>query len=302
MIASAARGPYRLQCAIAPERPLPDAASVSIDDHAAAHDMTAYLIGSAIAVSALSRAIPDHGASHARFDGYRAALKQAGLPLAEEPLRAGVFLVPVGHGGRSDPCMSLKNRPTAVFASNDDMAAAVLAACQRFNLRVPSQLSVAGFDDSLVAQVVWPPLTTCRQPIKEMAAAAVSMRVHKPLEGGSLERRLDHELVLRQSHRAARRLTPQPRAVSCATSTEAAPISPGMRLHDQPGRKFAAYSLPSGPWPRSGRGRRSTRTGRHWPAVCRPPPEPRPAPPIVSATSPAIAPKIAQNRGEHPRA
>jgi LacI family transcriptional regulator len=58
---------------------------------------------------------------------------------------------------------------------------------------------VAGFDDSLVAQVVWPRLTTCRQPIKEMAAAAVSLLTQSFSEGGPLERRLDHELVVRES-------------------------------------------------------------------------------------------------------
>jgi LacI family transcriptional regulator len=93
----------------------------------------------------------------------------------------------------------LKKRPTAIFAANDDMAAAVLAASQRFNLKIPGQLSVAGFDDSFVAQIVWPRLTTCRQPIKEMAEAAVSMLIKRGREDGPFERRLTHELVVRES-------------------------------------------------------------------------------------------------------
>ena len=183
---------------IAPERPLPDAPSVSIDDQMAARDMTAYLIGLGHRRIGFIKGHPDHGATHARFEGYRSALKQAGIPFVEEIVAQGYFSYQSGmEAGQT--LLSLKNRPTAIFASNDDMAAAVLAASQRFNLRLPTQLSVAGFDDSLVAQVVWPPLTTCRQPIKEMAAAAVSMLVQKPLEGAPSERRLDHELVVRQS-------------------------------------------------------------------------------------------------------
>jgi len=183
---------------IAPERALHDIPSVSIDDHAAAREMTAYLIGLGHRRIGFVKGHPDHGAAHARFEGYRAALKQAGLPFAEELCVQGYFSYQSGMEAGL-VLLSLKNRPTAIFASNDDMAAAVLAASQRFHLKLPSQLSVAGFDDSLVAQVVWPPLTTVRQPIKEMAAAAVSILVQKPMEGAPQERRLDHELIVRQS-------------------------------------------------------------------------------------------------------
>ncbi|MEJ0042619.1 MAG: LacI family DNA-binding transcriptional regulator [Rhizomicrobium sp.] len=146
---------------IAPRQTLPDSASVSIDDHAAAREMTAYLIGLGHRRIGFIKGHPDHSAAHARFEGYRAALKHAGIPVVEELCAQGYFSYQSGlEAGES--LLSLKNRPTAIFASNDDMAAAVLATAQRFHLRLPSQLSVAGFDDSLVAQMVWPPLTTCR--------------------------------------------------------------------------------------------------------------------------------------------
>ncbi|MEJ0028769.1 MAG: LacI family DNA-binding transcriptional regulator [Rhizomicrobium sp.] len=183
---------------IAPRQALPDSASVSIDDHAAAREMTAYLIGLGHRRIGFIKGHPDHSAAHARFEGYRAALKQAGIPFAEELCAQGYFSYQSGLEA-GEILLSLKNRPTAIFASNDDMAAAVLATSQRFHLKLPSQLSVAGFDDSLVAQMVWPPLTTCRQPIKEMAAAAVSLLVQKPTDGAPPERRLDHELIVRQS-------------------------------------------------------------------------------------------------------
>jgi LacI family transcriptional regulator len=183
---------------IAPEKPLEGSSDVRIDDHKAAYDMTAYLIGLGHRRIGFIKGHPNHGAAHARFEGYRAALAQAGLPLIDELCVQGFFSYQSGMEA-GERLLSLKIRPTAIFAGNDDMAAAVLAASQRFNLKIPQQLSVAGFDDSLVAQVVWPRLTTCRQPIREMAEAAVSMLIQKPADDGAAKRRLDHELVVRES-------------------------------------------------------------------------------------------------------
>ncbi|MDE2182526.1 MAG: LacI family DNA-binding transcriptional regulator [Alphaproteobacteria bacterium] len=183
---------------IAPEKPLAGASDVRIDDHKAAYDMTAYLIGLGHKRIGFIKGHPDHGAANARFEGYRAALAHAGLPFIEEICVQGFFSYQSGMEA-GERLLSLKRRPTAIFAGNDDMAAAVLAASQRFNLKIPQQLSVAGFDDSLVAQVVWPRLTTCRQPIREMAEAAVAMLIQKSSDEASFERHLDHELVVRES-------------------------------------------------------------------------------------------------------
>ena len=183
---------------IAPERSMPSAPGVSIDDRRAAFDMTVYLIGLGHRRIGFIKGHPEHGAANARFEGYRAALKQAGISYDDQIVAQGYFSYQSGMDAAME-LLSLKHRPSVIFAANDDMAAAVLAASQRFNLKLPAQLSVAGFDDSLVAQVVWPPLTTCRQPIKEMAAAAVSMLTQKPGERTVLDRRLDHELIVRQS-------------------------------------------------------------------------------------------------------
>ncbi len=183
---------------IAPEKPLAGALTVSIDDREAAQDMTAYLASLGHRRIGFIKGHPVHGASHARFDGYRAALGKAGIEFAPELCVQGYFSYQSGMEA-AEKLLSLENRPTAIFASNDDMAAAVLATAQRFHLKTPEELSVAGFDDSLVAQVVWPRLTTCRQPIKEMSAEAVSMLAQKPLEDTPLERRLEHELIVRES-------------------------------------------------------------------------------------------------------
>jgi len=194
---------------IAPEKSLSGSHDVRIDDYKAAFDMTAYLIGLGHKRIGFVKGPPDHGDANARFAGYRAALTEANLPITEELCVPGLFSYQSGLQA-GEILLRLKVRPTAIFACNDDMAAAVLATAHRFNLNVPNQISVAGFDDSLVAQVVWPRLTTCRQPIEEMAKTAVSILIQKSSENEVQVRRLDHELVVRESTATAPRLVPTP--------------------------------------------------------------------------------------------
>ena len=65
--------------------------------------------------------------------------------------------------------------PTAIFASNDDMAAGVIQAAKRQGIDIPGQLSVAGFDDIPLARQLDPPLTTIRQPLVRMTEKAAAM-------------------------------------------------------------------------------------------------------------------------------
>jgi LacI family transcriptional regulator len=73
--------------------------------------------------------------------------------------------------GAAQELLSLAERPTAIFASNDDMAAAAVA--HRRGLDVPGNLSSCGFEHTAIATAIWPELTTIRQPIAAMAKAAV---------------------------------------------------------------------------------------------------------------------------------
>lgn len=75
----------------------------------------------------------------------------------------------------ADKLLDLPEPPTAIFASNDDMAAGVIAAAQRRAIAIPADLSVVGFDDTAIAAAIWPRLTTVRQPIAEMAEASVEI-------------------------------------------------------------------------------------------------------------------------------
>jgi LacI family transcriptional regulator len=90
-------------------------------------------------------------------------------------------------------------RPTAIFASNDDMAAAVVAVAGELGLSVPQDLSVCGFDDTPLAQTVWPPLTTVKQPIYRMGYDAAKHLMTRKAERGPDGRILDFEIMLRDS-------------------------------------------------------------------------------------------------------
>ena len=105
-----------------------------------------------------------------------------------------------GFGSGADAAkqlLALEDRPTAIFASSDDMAAGVLATAHRMDIRVPDELSVAGFDDTAFAGIVWPALTTVRQPIRQLAEAAVGLLLAP--DQGNERRELRHELIVRDS-------------------------------------------------------------------------------------------------------
>jgi LacI family transcriptional regulator len=139
---------------------------------------------------------PNHMASDQRHFGYRRALDRAGIPYEPALVRPGLFDFESGMVA-AETLLSQRAKPTAIFAANDDMAAGVLSYAHRIGLEVPEDLSVAGFDDIPLAQLVWPPLTTIRQPVRELAYAATSLL----FAGGedAVHQRLQHELVVRGS-------------------------------------------------------------------------------------------------------
>jgi len=139
-----------------------------------------------------------------RYQGYLRAMKTHQVTVDKELVHQGDFRFASGVEA-AHHLLSRRIRPSAVFASNDDMALGVLAAAQRLGLAVPGDLSIAGFDDSTAAGLVWPPLTTVRQPMDEMARVAVEMLIAanrhdaEPPSEQSLHRVLPHELVVRDS-------------------------------------------------------------------------------------------------------
>ncbi len=178
---------------------------VRMDDVRAAQELTNLLISLGHRRIAFIRGARDQAAAEWRLRGFRQAMKAHGLPVDDALLCDGDFRFRSGEAA-AHRLLGLRTPPTAVFASNDDMALGVLAAAQRLGVQVPQQLSIAGFDDSPAASLVWPGLTTVRQPLLEMAEAAVDMLVaREPDAEAGASRVLPHELVVRASTAAVPR-------------------------------------------------------------------------------------------------
>ena len=144
---------------------------VAVDDRGASFDMIRHLIELGHRRIGIVKGHPDHGAGHWRYEGYLKAMQHYSLDVDDELVVQGYFDFESGLVA-SRRLLSLKNRPTAIFAANDDMAAAVLHVAHEMGIEVPRQLSVAGFDDTPLSQYVFPSLTTVRQPVADMARLA----------------------------------------------------------------------------------------------------------------------------------
>lgn len=170
---------------IAPRRDPQDSLTVFADDYGAARKLTDYLIGLGHRRIGFVTGHPDHSASEQRLEGYQQSLAQAGIQIDAALIAPGLFSFESGKAAgltllRQSP------RPSAIIASNDDMAAGVIAVAHGIGLRLPEQLSVCGFDDSPLARYLWPQLTTMRQPIFEMAYEAADMLL-RSIEGGGVK-------------------------------------------------------------------------------------------------------------------
>lgn len=142
---------------------------------------------------------PKHGGSARRLLGYQDGLAQAHLEFDPELVVEGWFSFDSGvAGGRR--LLALEQRPTAIFAANDDTATGVLWAAAERGLDVPKDVSVCGFDDTPLSRQVWPALTTVRQPSQEMGriAAMQLLSIIKSGESGQMVS-LPYTLRLRKS-------------------------------------------------------------------------------------------------------
>jgi LacI family transcriptional regulator len=173
---------------------------ISVADKEAADQMTEFLLELGHRRIGFIVGHPEHGSSHDRLEGYRSALQRYSIDYDERLVQQGRFDYESGYACARN-LLSSTDRPTAIFASNDPMAMGVLCAAHENGLEVPRQLSVAGFDDSPLARHAWPPLTTVRQPIAEVARLATNVLMQQ-LQGrleGAFDHRLQAELVRRAS-------------------------------------------------------------------------------------------------------
>jgi LacI family transcriptional regulator len=162
--------------AVATGRFRADASCVRIDDFKAAYEMTRYLLGLGHRRIGFIKGHPNQTASGERMLGFETALRESDLSPQPPRIEQGYFTYRSGLEA-AEKLISARPRPTAIFASNDDMAAAVVSVAHRKGLDVPKDLSVVGFDDTAIATTVWPELTTIRQPIAAMAETALDVLV-----------------------------------------------------------------------------------------------------------------------------
>lgn len=169
---------------------------VRIDDEAGIEQLVAHAVALGHRAFAIVEGPAEHRAATARRDAFDVAVtRHNGAIVRREP---GAFTFTSGFAA-GQRLFADGPRASFVFAANDDMAAGVIAAASQAGIRVPDQLSVAGFDDSDVAQLVWPPLTTLHQPIAEIAATAVDMLTRGPKEPALACAHFDVSLVIRGS-------------------------------------------------------------------------------------------------------
>jgi LacI family transcriptional regulator, galactose operon repressor len=175
--------------------------------------------------------------SYDRALGYRQALEEADIPLESTLITPGDFTTPGGYAA-AERLLSAADRPTAIFAANDQMAYGVLEAARTHGIRVPEKLAVIGFDDIVPLAPVRPALTTVRQPFQEMGRQAaetllaLSQAPHT-FDGGwydqvtqasptrphiapmkSIQQQLPTELVVRESSGVRLQQTPSQRQPS----------------------------------------------------------------------------------------
>src|SRR5271168_1382967 len=188
---------------IAPKHQLSATPSIGIDDYAAARQITSHLLNLGHRRIGFMLGRPEHGATEQRYLGFIDEMRAHDVAVDFDLVQTGNFQFADGLVC-AERMLRSAIPPTAIFASNDDMAAAVVSMARKFGLTLPGQLSVTGFDDAPVATMIWPELTTVRQPVAAMARIAADLIIrHEPRRNGwpaPMPRYvLNHEFVIRNS-------------------------------------------------------------------------------------------------------
>lgn len=173
---------------------------VDVDNRTGAMTAVRHLAGSGRRRIATITGTLDMSAGHDRLDGYRRALQAAGLPLDPELEETGDFS---HESGLLAMRMLLERRPDldAVFAASDLMAAGALLSLREMGRRIPEDVAVVGYEDSVIASSTLPPLSSVRQPTEEMGREMARLLLAALASGRQVPRQvvLATELVVRES-------------------------------------------------------------------------------------------------------
>jgi len=174
--------------------------TVDTNDREVCAEMVGYLAGLGHRRIAFVLGHPYHTAVSQRFEGYKDGMRENGLTVSRKYCEQGYNTFDSG----TECAMRLlnkKQRPTAVFCANDEMAAGVKKVAHEMGISIPGALSIVGFDDVPMTRQVYPTLTTIRQPTREMARLATELLI-KRLRGEApegIKRVLKSELIIRNS-------------------------------------------------------------------------------------------------------
>ncbi|RKQ71860.1 LacI family transcriptional regulator [Litorimonas taeanensis] len=174
--------------------------AVKMDDVLAAEKMTQFLIDQGHSSIGFIKGHTDHSAASLRYEGFRNAMAEAHLTVHSHEVKQGDFTFQSGVTAATALLADKSDRPSAIFASNDEMAAGVVSVAAKLGIDIPSELSVVGFDDTPLARLISPQLTTVQQPIYDMGYEAVRMLID-PAENTKPPKtqELDFKLIIRDS-------------------------------------------------------------------------------------------------------
>lgn len=186
---------------ISPSRQILGAISIAMDDRLAAMEMTRHFIELGHKHIGHISGHPGHVATLLRRQGFEEAIANAGVPSIKSSVLAAESFFFKDALKCAEKMLTSAQRPTAIFAANDEMAAAVIMVANRLGIDVPEDLSVAGFDNTSISQTIWPELTTVAQPFGHIAREAVRLvsdSVKRDLSV-SATRVLPYEILFRAS-------------------------------------------------------------------------------------------------------
>ena len=176
--------------------------AVGMDEYDASRAITDHLVAHGHRRSGFVRGPKAHLVSMRRYNGYTNALGAKGIAIDPSLIAQGDF---TRESGRAAAATLFAARPSAIFASNDEMAAGIVDAARAAGVAIPGQISLVGYDDNAVARSISPRLTTVRQPLEAMGEAAARLLAdhvrnpRKPCESVTIP----YEIVERESVRAA---------------------------------------------------------------------------------------------------
>ncbi|WP_242127066.1 LacI family DNA-binding transcriptional regulator [Sphingobium sp. Sx8-8] len=184
----------KLPCARIAGSVVAESFNIPTPERAAGRMMADHLIGLGHRHIGVITPPSGHRAAARRVEGFRDGLAAAGIVARDALFVEGRFDFTSGIAA-GERLLAQTPRPTAIFATNDDMALGVLTVAHRIGLRVPEDLSVAGFDNTPAGLTAWPPLTTVSQPLEAMGRAVVDALAHGPADAPEFP----FELVQRDS-------------------------------------------------------------------------------------------------------